>query len=707
MANVSSQSTRTSGRAQNYAKKDSVAISAINASVPMFEKRLAEIRAAHGKDGLRPKAVLDENGRPVRDEHGNPVIEKDAKGRTLYESKYVEAYSLVESFGHDELDPSDPESWVTAQRLGRALAEDRFPGHPVLVATEVNGRSGCVHNHLIVGAVHPETGKSIDSNVVTHARLALAHDRVLAEQGFEQRADMKAKSLAAEQAMADARAAVTADPANKDLSPSQLQRKLTAAENSVRFEREAGVSATQVRQDRRLREFARYQLNERDRMIAADIGAVPPKEKFSEIELESRIRQALSDPRFRSWDEVAKVGREHGVTIAERGKDVSFGMMLAQPDGTIAEPARAHMRRGGRPGSGKGLGDGFRREDVEAAIERNVREHEQQTAQQQLSPASGAGDVQTLDIERKSRDQLLAEARSAVWEQDVDTSFLDTHRRDSHSTNDAAVEQLQDFYASDEFTAEVERLRAEQERATAQRPSPVPAAERSAPEDQPVAVPEALTEPVVEENQEPAFRSRIRDVRATTDAMQTRVDQLGPFEERWHGALPSTPQARREFEQQAAAIGIGQKALQRVEGHMERELYDYLSQRVKQAEQMAKSEERRQKLLQDLPTLKAQAAADPLNLRDSRSKWLEARADIRFETEYFTRMAQDREAGVYASRRQERMEHLEKKTLDRAADLQRTDVQERLSEDIDKLGRDRTTRDRDRGEDRGYDMEMG
>lgn len=359
MAIISSQSTRTSGRAQSYAKKGAVAISALNAAVPMFEQRLAEVRALHGKDGMQPRCAVDEDGKTVRDAAGRPVPLKDAKGRMLYESRYVEAYSLVESFGHDELDPDDPASWDTAQRLGRALAEDRFPGHPVLIATEVSGRSGCVHNHIIVGAVHPQTGKSIDSNLVTHARLALAHDRVLAEQGFEQRADMKASSAAAQQAIDEARSAVLADPASQELSPSRLRRRLAAAEGSVRMERQAGAPASKARQERRLREFDRYRLNERDREIAAEIGMAPPKERFSEIELESRILRTLADPRLQSWEDAMAIGREHGVTLARRGQDVCYGMMLMQP-------SRAHTRRGQR------LGDGFRVADLEEAMKRNA-----------------------------------------------------------------------------------------------------------------------------------------------------------------------------------------------------------------------------------------------------------------------------------------------------------------------------------------------
>src|SRR5690625_7675508 len=100
---MSSQSTRAGGRSGTYATKYSGAVSALNATVPGIEWRLQEIRPAHGKDGLRPRVEVDENGGLPRDENGNYVVAKDSMGNTVYESKYVEAYSLVQSFGHDDL----------------------------------------------------------------------------------------------------------------------------------------------------------------------------------------------------------------------------------------------------------------------------------------------------------------------------------------------------------------------------------------------------------------------------------------------------------------------------------------------------------------------------------------------------------------------------------------------------------------------------
>jgi len=525
MAIISSQSTRTSGRAQSYAKKGAVAISALNAAVPMFEQRLAEIRALHGKDGMQPRCAVDEDGKTVRDAEGRTVPLKDGKGRTLYESKYVEAYSLVESFGHDELDPDDPASWDTAQRLGRALAEDRFPGHPVLIATEVSGRSGCVHNHIVIGAVHPQTGKSIDSNLVTHARLALAHDRVLAEQGFEQRADMKASSAAAQQAMDEARSAVLADPASKALSPSRLQRRLTAAEGSVRLARQSEVPASRARQERRLREFDRYRLNERDRDIAAAIGTAPPKERFSEIELEARIRRTLADPRVQSWDDATAIGRENGVTVARRGQDVGYGMMLKKPDGSLAEPSRAHSRRGQR------LGDGFRVADVEDAMERNA--------------------------------QLQ---RAALSQQEAQDS----------------VRILQDWLSSAEYEAEFERLWQEQEQATTDDAQDGNRTASAGSTSNPPQEPSPQEEP--ESAARPAFRSRLREGRRAriSENMQRRLDELAALEEDYRetGFKPDAAFVARL----RASGGLGRSTLEKISARLEPGLREQLELYVDKAE---------------------------------------------------------------------------------------------------------------------------
>lgn len=523
MAIISSQTTRTSGRAQNYAKKDAVAISAVGASVQRFEQRLAEIRRAHGKDGLRPRARRDGEGRPVRDDDGKAFVERDAMGRPVYESKYVEAYSLVQSFGHDELDPDDPESWSTAQRLGRAVAEDRFPGHPVLIATEVNGRSGCVHNHLIVGAVHAETGRSIDSNVVTHARLSIEHDRVLAEQGFIQREDMRALVTDAKHRMSEARAAVVAEHEGT-VSESQLSRKITAAENRITLtngearslQQAQRPSTHQMREDRRQREYHRYELREQECDAALDIGAAPPPEKFSEIVLESRIRETLNDPRVQSWDDATPIGRENGVTIARRGKDVSYGMMLADEDGALADPARAHTRRG------KSLGDGFCVADVDEAIDRNVRL--QRVADRRREEAA---------IEEALKARLARDDSDMQPMLDTDAqAVLDSIRQGPVEAEKQSVDEVPDPEPK----------------------NPGPVAEPS------------------------AFRSGLRGIRANgkgSDRVQQRIEGMARVEEDFRGMDPDA-----EFERRVKSLGIGPQFLRVYGKHLDPEIRQQLEMRA-------------------------------------------------------------------------------------------------------------------------------
>lgn len=456
MATVTAQSTRRSGASANYAGKDAVAISAVNApSNPiMFEKRLSEIRAAHGKDGVRPMHVLDEAGKKVRDENGEPVLARDDRGQIMYESEYVQAYPIVQSFGLDELDPDDPASWDEAQRRGRALAERIGDGRPALIATEVNGRTGCVHNHIIVGAVHTETGRSLRSDAVTHSRLSITHDKVLEELGVEQREDMRELTRQAEERMAEARQQVI-DSAEKDLSPNQLRKRIEAAEKQVRLERTDDAPTPRQKQQGRLqREFERYQLNEQTRDAAADIGAPGPKERFSEIELKGRVRETLADQRATDWQRLDQVGRERGVTVTKytkRSKDVSYGMMLADEDGVVQEPANAHRRKGSR------LGEGYRVEDVEQAMQRNRK-----LAQQ---PVSGPAAEYQQALQRIAEEQQReAEQMLQQWAREskpaptpAETPVVETAVEEPSAEQEAAERVERDAEQLHQRLAERER----------------------------------------------------------------------------------------------------------------------------------------------------------------------------------------------------------------------------------------------------------
>lgn len=229
---------------------------------------------------------------------------------------YVQAYHVIQSFGKDELAPGSPDSWMTAQRLGRALAEDRFPGRQVLVVTQRDGKMGCLHNHIVVNSVETRTGKSLNSSVVMHSRLVEAHERVLEAEGFEQRADLK-------QAFSD------------------------ASERHERGER-SGLRRAGSTTASEEREYEQHLLWEANWGIAEEFGFDHDPEPFSLSVLKWRIQQAIADPDSTDWASFVAAGDRYGVRIEQRGKKgrgISYGMLREQPDGTFAEPSASDRRR--------------------------------------------------------------------------------------------------------------------------------------------------------------------------------------------------------------------------------------------------------------------------------------------------------------------------------------------------------------------------
>lgn len=61
--------------------------------------------------------------------------------------------------------------------------------------------------------------------------------------------------------------------------------------------------------------------------------------------------------------------------------------------------------------------------------------------------------------------------------------------------------------------------------------------------------------------------------------------------------------------------------------------------------------------------------ADPFNARGTADRLRETEAALRFETGYIKRLREDRAAGLYGSRRHERMEHQRKKAAARAPEI--------------------------------------
>lgn len=308
---------------------------------------------------------------------------------------FVQAYHVIQSFAKNELDPEVPDAWITAQKLGTALAEERFPGRQVLVVTQRDGRTGCVHNHLVANSIETKTGRSLNSAVVTHARLVEAHERVLEEHSFEQRADLK-------QAFSDA---------------------------NERFERgePSGLRRAGSTVNSELREWQRHIIWETECDLADEFGAPRNKQPFSLTVLKASIENTLADPAVVDWDSFVEVGRTRGVQIEQRGKKgrgISYGMLRENPDRTLADPTPSDRRRCTT------LGTAFEMDAVETAFARNSTVHA-------FPPQNSSAAVRVF-----AKDRMMAALQDATEQADeASRRLLATRTSHDHTTNNASQDE--------------------------------------------------------------------------------------------------------------------------------------------------------------------------------------------------------------------------------------------------------------------------
>lgn len=291
---VVASSTRSSAALINYV---------LSAKKNQKGERYVIATGVHGLFVSRAEAQF----RDVRKRHG-----KNRAGQ------FVQAYHVIQAFAKDgpgAFDPDDPDDWVRAHEEGRALAELKAPGRQALVVTQRDGKTGCLHNHIVINSVERETGRSYDSSWITHSRLVQEHDALLAEHGYVQRDDLRQ----------------------------------AANDSKERYERGevAVVRGRGEQHSRELRDYAKWLEWDTARAMAADLGeAFSTVEPFSQDVLTSRVRDAMGDD-VRDWDSFVAAGARHGVKISRRGKDgrgIRYGMVRAHGE-AVVEPTSRETRR--------------------------------------------------------------------------------------------------------------------------------------------------------------------------------------------------------------------------------------------------------------------------------------------------------------------------------------------------------------------------
>ncbi|MCD0172531.1 relaxase/mobilization nuclease domain-containing protein [Micrococcus luteus] len=277
-----------------------VAASGLNGAIPeVAAAQYRDNRKRHGKNGERQVQVPDGKGGM----------------RTITEGAYVQGYHLIQSFARDgegALDPDDPEAWEKAHRLGRKFARRLAgDGRMAVVVTQIDGETGCIHNHIVLDSIDRQTGKSFASSNVKHKVLAQTHDEVLREAGYDQQNELH--STAAE--------------------------RREPSEERARLRHEQWVAN----------------------------GRQGP-EPFSVAVMKQRVREGMSDPRSVSFETYAEVLAERGVRVerrGEKGDGLTYEMVLSDGQGGTVDPQPAHRRRASK------LGRDFMLAGTEEALERN------------------------------------------------------------------------------------------------------------------------------------------------------------------------------------------------------------------------------------------------------------------------------------------------------------------------------------------------
>lgn len=80
----------------------------------------------------------------------DPAEQMDVYWRRARANHKTQVLRIVQSFSTKELNPQDGNDILTANLIGQEFAKKYYPDRQAVVFTQIDGRSGLVHNHVIV-----------------------------------------------------------------------------------------------------------------------------------------------------------------------------------------------------------------------------------------------------------------------------------------------------------------------------------------------------------------------------------------------------------------------------------------------------------------------------------------------------------------------------------------------------------------------------
>lgn len=93
--------------------------------------------------------------------------------------------TYIQSWSADEYDKNNPEDVQRAHDLGVETARRLAPNSPFLVATHIDSKGGCVHNHIIILNHDYLTGKAAPKSAGNFHNVKRVNDELMKEVGME------------------------------------------------------------------------------------------------------------------------------------------------------------------------------------------------------------------------------------------------------------------------------------------------------------------------------------------------------------------------------------------------------------------------------------------------------------------------------------------------------------------------------------------
>lgn len=158
-------------------------------------------RTPKGRDALNYALGLygkGHNGKEKRNEYISfvnlplPADKNDKRFINAFEDVWKHARNnhscqmlrLIVSYSRNELDPDNPADILKADTIGQRIAKENYPNRQAVVFTQIDGKSGLIHTHILISDVELETYKACDNILYKSDYVADMVDKVIESEGI-------------------------------------------------------------------------------------------------------------------------------------------------------------------------------------------------------------------------------------------------------------------------------------------------------------------------------------------------------------------------------------------------------------------------------------------------------------------------------------------------------------------------------------------